>query len=124
MSGCQIAEPAVICQRTMSKELGQHRQGLVGEILVDEGLLPCQRFGGAARWLVIIFSVLGESLRIELSNGREAMLSLVIPAIVGLAENELAARSVVPEVEPVQHPRSRFAASRGFRDKPARRSCG
>ena len=42
VSGCQVAEPALIRSRSMAQQLCQHSQSLVGEILVDEGFLPGQ----------------------------------------------------------------------------------
>ena len=40
LPGRQIAESALIRNRAMAQQLCQHAQGLVCEILVDEGFLP------------------------------------------------------------------------------------
>ena len=40
LPGHQVAESALIRNRAMAQQLCEHAQGLVGEILVDEGFLP------------------------------------------------------------------------------------
>src|SRR5271157_3121268 len=57
LSGHQVAESALVRNRAMPQQLGQHGQGLVGEILVDEGFLPGQSLGCTAGGLVIFFPV-------------------------------------------------------------------
>lgn len=40
LSGHQVAESALMRNRAMAQQLCEHAQSLLGQILVDEGLLP------------------------------------------------------------------------------------
>ena len=64
VSGCQVAEPTMVRSRAMTQQLGQHAQSLVGEILVDEGLLPSQSLCCTAGGLVVFLLVSLENLRV------------------------------------------------------------
>ena len=87
----------------MAEQLREHAQGLVSEVLVDEGFLPGQRFGRAARWLIVILSAWCGDFWEKLLHRRQALLLLLIYPVLGLPKDKLAVGGVVAEVKPVQN---------------------
>ena len=64
LSGRQIAEAAVIGQRSMPQQLVHQSQGLICQVLVDKWLLPRECFGGTARGQIVILLVGLEDFRV------------------------------------------------------------
>jgi hypothetical protein len=62
----------------VSKELGQHSQRLVSQVLIDEWFLAGQRFGRTARGLIIVFLVYSEDLRVQLGDSRKPIFSFPV----------------------------------------------
>ena len=98
----QIAEATLVRQKTAPQQLRQHCQGMVGQSLVDEGLLSSQGFRGTAGGLIVLFSFAGDDLRIQLRYGQEPILLLPVCRVVGLPQYELSAGGVVAEIQPVE----------------------
>ena len=98
----QIAGPALIRQKTAPQQVRQHGQRLIRHVLVDEGLLSGQGFGGTTRRLIVLLSFAGDDLRIQLRYGQEAILLLPVCRVVGLPQYGLSAGGVVAEIQPVE----------------------
>lgn len=93
----------MIRNRATAKQLCEHPQCLVGEILVEKRFLSGESFRGTARRLIVLVSLSRDDLWAQLSDGREAIHLLFIHRIVGLPKNELSTGCVVSEIEPVEH---------------------
>src|ERR1051326_5049834 len=74
---------------------------MVGQHLIDEGLLPLQCFQCAATGDSVVVQRWIDDFREQFGGGAKAMSASPIPAIQGLAEDKLAAIGGVAEVQPV-----------------------
>ena len=77
----------------MPQKLGEHAQSLVGEVLVDEWLLPGKRFGRATRRLIVVPYTWRGNFGEKLCHRRQAALPFpFIYGVVRLPEDQLSAR--------------------------------
>ena len=74
---------------------------MLGKGRIDERFLPLQGLDRATAWFSIIVETRVRNLRIELRHCSEAQSSPSVPVVKWLAQDELAAVSIVAEIEPV-----------------------
>ena len=87
----------------MSEQARQQSERVIGQHLVHKGLLSFQCFDGAAGRQGVRTVQLGiDDLRIEFSDGEQAVLGVLIAPIPGLTQNELTVVGIVPDVQPVE----------------------
>src|ERR1051326_4731024 len=93
----------VMLDRSMPKELRQQCKRMVGESRIDERFLSLQGLNRAAARLPIVIKRRIDQFREELGHGAQSSRGTPVRPVPWLTEHELAARRVVPEIEPIVH---------------------
>ena len=91
----------MIAKPSIPEESCQHGQGARCESLIDERLLSFERFDRGATWHRILAGSQIGNLRIEFADRSQAFGLSAVPAVEGLAKNELSARRVVTKIKPI-----------------------
>ena len=91
----------MVRELSIAKEPRQHRQRARCQSLVDKWLLTVQCLNGRTTGQRIFASLSVDDLWIQFTDSAQSCGLPAIARIQWLAENELAARGVVAEIEPI-----------------------
>ena len=112
-------------ESAVAEESCKHCKSAGGKRLVDERLLPVQRFDGGAAWQRIFTGLRIGDLRIKFTDGAQPVGLSPVTRIQRLTKDVLPARGVVAEIEPIGGGvECRCQRQRDGLPRAPRRNCG
>jgi hypothetical protein len=91
----------MVRESAVPKQSRQHRQSLIGQCLIDEGLLPFEGFCCAAAWQTISVQFALYDFGEKLCDGSQPEPVSPVPSIQGFTQNELPSVGIVAQVQPI-----------------------
>src|SRR5688572_15232734 len=96
-----VEKGSMFLNGAVAEQSGKQRQRVIGQCAVDERLLPLQRFQSTATRESVVFERGVDQLRKQFARRSQALGGTAVPPVPRLAEHDLPATGMVPQVEPV-----------------------